>query len=139
MAYKRSSKSTPGGTKTTTTHNNKGSGAVTSVSKRSGNQRVTRTSNSKTGASYQTTTRNLGNGWIERKRVRTSPSKVKPFNWSKFLGVDKKKKTAVKSSSAEKGAIIKTTSVPTKDNILVTFVSWSIVGYFIYFIYSFFA
>lgn len=127
MAYKRSSKTTPGKTRTTTTHNSKG-GITTSVSSRSGNQRTTRSSNSKTGVSYQTTTRNIGGGWIEKKRVRTSPPKVKPINWSKLLGTNKKKKATAKTSSSPKGG-----------STFSIFIGWIAFAYFIYYIYSFFA
>jgi hypothetical protein len=93
MAYRRTSKTTKiAKVRTTTTQNTKG-GTTTSVGKRNGHQRLTRSHNSKTGVTTQTTTRNLGNGYIERKTVRLGQPKPKPINWSKLFGVSGKSKT----------------------------------------------
>ena len=98
MAFKRTSKTTKiGKVRTNTTHNTKG-GVTTSVGKKTGNQRNTWSYNSKTGKSRQITTRNLGNGWIERKSVSSSGSKVKPFKLPNLFGKPSKRKASVKKN-----------------------------------------
>ena len=114
MAYKRTSKTTKiAKVRTTTTQNTKG-GTTISVGKRNGHQRLTRSHNSKTGVTTQTTTRNLGNGYIERKTVRLGQPKPKPINWSKLFGKISKSKASPAKKTVAAEAKVEKVAAPKK-------------------------
>jgi hypothetical protein len=118
MAYKRTSKTTKiAKVRTTTTQNTKG-GTTISVGKRNGHQRLTRSHNSKTGVTTQTTTRNLGNGYIERKTVRLGQPKPKPINWSKLFGISGKPKTRTAKATTTKVQPEKIATVATPKKVV---------------------